>query len=234
VRGPFLPRYLAKSWYDVFTEMLDDQVHLIGSSHNPFPRGEDPYLEDAYSKKFGRPGPFPHIQTTAYAITGAAFLALKEAGFYEQSTELSKVDTIATYEVGLTEFILAKGWRVNSILPCITLDNPDAACSFLNFAAKSGDAIWLGAYFGRTVTPEEVVFIKTNRDLLSECQLASLTYSHLARRPKQGEQMWQEATDLLDESYRLAKEIYKSMIARESSLRSRWRRKLIGWLDANR
>jgi hypothetical protein len=232
VRGPFLPRYLAKSWYDVFTEMLDDQVHLIGSSHNFFP-GDDHY-SDFVSKKFDKPGPFAHLQTTAYAMTRAAFLALKEAGFYEQFTEQPKRDIIADYEIGMTDFITAKGWRINSILPCITLDDPDLAGSFPNFAAKSGDVLFPGAYFGRTVTPEEVIFIKTNRHLLSESQLLSLTFSHLARRLNQGGKMWQEAKNLLEETYRLAKEKHESMIARELGLLNRLRRRLIRLLDANR
>lgn len=224
VRGPFLPAYIEKSWYDIFSDALVGETHLIGASYNSLPH--DTEFGYHYANMTGRQGPFPHIQTTAYMMTGEAFSALKASGFYDQLEAMTKSDVVAEYEIGMSEFMRSKGWRITSILSDTVFDQPDKAPQFDNFSVKEGDPQYPNAYFGRTLGAEEVVFIKTNRALLSDATLASLTFSHLSRMPQTPSDMWSEARDLFERSYLIAKTNHEQRIADYSSIRGKIRRKL--------
>jgi hypothetical protein len=48
-----------------------------------------------------------------------------------------------------------------------------------NYSCKRGDMLQKNGFFSRTLTPFDLIFIKTNRDLLTDAELASYTYTGL-------------------------------------------------------
>lgn len=231
VRGPFLPNYIMKSWYDVFAENLNNNTHLIGATYNSLPHNTRSGIR--YANILGRQGPFAHIQTTAYVMSGQAFRELVSIGFYDHTTAMTKYDTIAKYEIGMSEIFKEKGWCIKSILSDTVFDYSDKMPEFHNFSARDGDPHFPNAYFGRTFGPDEVVFIKTNRALLCESTLASLTFSHLARFSEDLAKVWPEARDLFERSYFMAKNEHKAIIARQSGIRGQIIRRLKRWIGVS-
>jgi hypothetical protein len=48
-----------------------------------------------------------------------------------------------------------------------------------NYSCKRGDVLQKNGFFSRTLAPCDLIFIKTNRDLLTDAELASYTYAGL-------------------------------------------------------
>jgi hypothetical protein len=198
VRGPFLPVAHRGSWLDLFARGLADGVHLVGSSITIPP--PDPYypLAEKARRTYGFEGPLSHVQTTAYALSGEALRRLVDRGFYDREPSPTKGDLVCKYELGLTQEILAKGWRVRCFLPEYNAIDYARPHDDVNFSSATGDPLFRGAFFGRTLHPRELVFIKTNRNLLSESELASHTFCALAAAGEPSWGPWEEATRLRD------------------------------------
>lgn len=228
VRGPFLPGYVTETWHDIFTRYLVGETHLVGTTYNSLPLDND--SSRSYAGILGRPGPFPHIQSTAYVMSGTAFSELRRTGFYDHFTPMPKSDVIARYEIGISAFIRDRGWKSKSILSDKAIDRPDGGDRYHNFSSQ-GDPQYRDSYFGRTFGPEEAIFVKTNRKMLSEGALASHTFTNLAQILKGSEDVWPEAADLLERSYLTARNSYDSAIGRRASVRGRILGKLQRLLD---
>jgi len=177
VRGPFLPSGSDASWVGHLARPLSGDVHLVGSSINHLPQGSR--YARRYQSLFDHPEPLSHVQTTAYALTQAAFQHLSAIGFYADQEAYPKEDVIFRYEVRLSQEILAKGWNFASLLEGYRGIDYRKPHGDPNFAAVGGDPLRHRAYFGRTATPQELLFIKTNRSLMDPEDLASWTYTAL-------------------------------------------------------
>lgn len=179
VRGPFLPSGSGIPWFTHLARPLSGDVHLVGSSINHLPQGSRYALR--YRALFDHPEPLSHVQTTAYAMTQEAYQHLAAIGFYEDQGEYPKEEVIFRYEVRLSQEILAKGWNFTSLLEGYQGIDYRKPHEDPNFAAVGGDPLRKRAYFGRTATPQELLFIKTNRSLMEAEDLASWTYTALLR-----------------------------------------------------
>jgi hypothetical protein len=177
VRGPFLSVHDDKSWIRSLTDLLQGDVHLVGTSINHLP--ESSRYAARYRQLFDHSGPLSHVQTTAYAMTQSAFQHLMSMGFYDVDREYPKEEVIFRYELRLSQEILAKGWNIRGFLQGDQGIDYRQPHEDSNFAAVGGDPLRPFAFFGRTASPIEALFIKTNRSLLETEALTSWTYTAL-------------------------------------------------------
>ena len=199
VRGPFLPEYFGGDWTEVFTRHLTEDVHLVGTGFSRAP--EDSRLITHLPRGVYAP-PYDTLQTTAYAMSRQALQYLLESGFYKNDTTWTKDETIAMYEIRLSLEIRAQGWKIRCLLP--TYGAGDGAA--LNLSARGGDPHQRRAFFSRTLSPLELVFIKTGRNMLSERELASHTYTALLAHRRTGALPWVEGERLFERLERFMRE----------------------------
>lgn len=191
VRGPFLPDYFGGDWTDVFTRQLTGDVHLVGSGVSRVP--ENSRLITHLPAGVYAP-PYDAIQTTAYALSQTALQRLIASGFYASDAAWTKDEVIALYEIRLSLEIRAMGWKSRCLLP--TYGAGDGAT--LNLSARGGDPHQRRAFFSRTLSPHELIFVKTGRNMLSERELNSLTYTALLAHRRNGALPWAEGERLFE------------------------------------
>jgi hypothetical protein len=178
VRGPFLPNYIDENWSNFFTKNLKDDIHLVGASINIIPRKSREL--DVYYDHFGYLPSFAHVQTTAYALTRKAMIYLIDFGFYDVESQLSKKDVISVYELGLSSQIIRNGWNISAIIPLY--DNIDYRINLYkneNNYFNRGDPLFADAFLGRTLSPLDIIFVKINRNMISDVSLASYTFTSM-------------------------------------------------------
>jgi hypothetical protein len=175
VRGPFLLFREHKHWTEYFIEQLDPEVGIVGSTIN-IHSSSSPYSE-AYFKKYGGIGLCSHVQTTSYLLPRKSLLFLIDQGFYALQGILNKDEIILEYELKLSQLLKERGWNLKSLLPEYNQIDFRKKHFDVNPTSFYGDLLFKSRYFGRTVHPYEVIFIKTNRDLYSSAYLDRLTYS---------------------------------------------------------
>lgn len=198
-RGPYLEN-LSKPWHDIFSEKLKDEVHLVGSSINIL----EPGCPDSkrYLSSHGGSEPFSHVQTTAYAMSKKLFTRLLNSGFYDIEEQLDKLDVVFEYEIGLSQRVLQWGYNLDCILPKYSGLNYRTLDHDINPTSRRGDPIRRKAYFGKTPKPSELMFIKTNRKLLSKFKLAIMTYKGLSQVEDEAILGWPEFHKLIRKSRR--------------------------------
>lgn len=147
IRGPFVPPWLQGHWPKAFDPLFNAGFDLVGATRN------SGSLPDAIS---------PHIQTTAYGLSGRAWKILTDMGFFRQRIAKKKIEIIEQYEIGLTRRLEGLGLRVGSLVPDRIwhrgnwMDNPTSI---------EGDAHYERGYFGSSFHPLDVVFPKSNRKI---------------------------------------------------------------------
>ena len=184
MRGPFLPTYYNGHWYEIFTSRLSKTIAVVGSSINLLPL--DAFHSKRFGQKFNYPPPFTCVQTTAYALSSDAYNILASKGFFDITKALSKSDVIRDYEILLSQIIVNSGLSISSLLP--TYEAFDAEHKGVKFPGtlKTGDPLYKSAFYGRSLSPLECVFIKINRDLISPRELCSYTFTALESYYKKG------------------------------------------------
>ncbi|MEY3747075.1 MAG: hypothetical protein RL194_534 [Pseudomonadota bacterium] len=181
VRGPFLPGGDPRCWTDVFKQHFSDEVGLVGTSINIL--HDDTIFAERYEKSYQAAKPYSHVQTTAYALNRRCLEVLIDAGFYQPAAEMVKEDVITHYELRLSQLLIEKGWNIKCLLPEYNNIDYRLPHQDINPTSGYGDPSYPCGYFGRTFHPYEVMFIKTNRDMLREQYLERLAYSAHSARP---------------------------------------------------
>ena len=150
-----MPPWLLGHWPAAFDPLFKAGYDLVGSTrHSGF-----------------LPAISPHIQTTAYGLSGRAWRTLTEAGFFGRTVSENNIEIIEKYEIGLTRQLESLGLNVASLVPDKTwgrgdwLDNPTSI---------EGDANYRRGYFGSSFHPLDVVFVKSNRNIYKLKQLDAL------------------------------------------------------------
>lgn len=178
VRGPFLPSYTNFRWINAFTDRLCGNVHLVGASINILP--ESATHTRRFSAVYGYRPPYVHAQTTAYALSATAVRYLLDLGFYSVNKTLTKKEVIVHYELRLSQEIIHNGWNMDSFLPGYEgVDYRKLSMDFPNVSSRNGDVLFESSFYGRTLSPTEAIFVKVNRNMLSEIDLASHTFTGL-------------------------------------------------------
>jgi hypothetical protein len=113
-------------------------------------------------------------------MTNAAKNYLMKVGFFSNESTMTKEEVILSYEIGLSAEIIKNKWSISTILPIYRnfygVENSEIPH---NYSCKRGDMLQKNGFFSRTLTPFDLIFIKTNRDLLTDAELASYTYTGL-------------------------------------------------------
>lgn len=180
VRGPFLPNYYHKSWVEPFISKLQDGCHLVGASINNLSLDSDHSI--SLMKKYDYTPPFNHVQTTVYSLTRKALEYLYFIGFYGNEDVMTKDEVIQNYEIRLSCEIRRQGWGISSISQIdADLEQEENSFISLNPSAHNGDSQVKHGFYSRSFTPYDLIFIKTNRNILLPEDLASYTYLALKK-----------------------------------------------------
>ena len=178
VRGPFISANQKQTWLDIFLDQLRferDDVGLVGTTICTLDQNFRHSIN--YQKRFGGNPLFSHVQTMAYGLPNAVLKKLIASGFYQEDRDSTKSLAIENYEIHLSQLVLQQGKNLRCLLP--EFNQIDYRKPHLNPNSTStiGDPNEVLGYFGRSVHPYEVLFIKTNRHLYTEDYLARLTHS---------------------------------------------------------
>jgi len=145
--GPFIPRYIKKcKWYKLFTSILSDKIKLVGSTINRAPYT----INNKIVHK--------HIQSMCFGTdkTGVDIL-IKNNIFNEKKNiaifNKSKEQFIREFEINMSKIIIDNNYDIYSFNQS---ENND-----INL--KHTDIHYNKRYFGITLNPIEIMFIKNNR-----------------------------------------------------------------------
>jgi len=176
-RGPFLVTTKKLNWTKPFIDLFEESVGIVGSSINIL-HGNTTFAS-LYNQKFTNPLNYAHVQTTAYALSRESLDILLKNGFYDQQPGLSKYDVVTQYELRLSQLLIAEGLNIRCLLPEYNRLDYRITIEDINATSHYGDVCYRNSYFGRTVHPYEIMFIKTNREMYNDKYLDRLSYSML-------------------------------------------------------
>lgn len=155
VRGPFVHWFHQKnsncSWTKIFTDMITEEVKLVGTTVNVCP---DPKLYGTWN---------PHVQSMLLATDEVGFAIGMKARVFTVNSD--KFTVIARCEVGFSREIMACGYNLDCLAPLIhgyDFRSPEKCL------LRLGDVQYEGAYFGTSLNPYDVVFFKTNRGIAAD------------------------------------------------------------------
>lgn len=175
VRGPFLTIRDKKPWTEYFIEQLEPDTGIIGSTINILPANS--FCATSYVQVYGEAINYSHVQTTSYLLPKKSLLHLLKEGFYDTSGIPDKEEAIRDYELRLSQLIKNQGWNLKCLLPEYNKIDYRLPHEEINPTSDKGDACFKDSYFGRTVNPNEIIFIKTNRNIYPLAYLERLAYS---------------------------------------------------------
>jgi len=177
VRGPFIPSYHQQPWYEGFLNLMQGDVGIVGTSICTL--RSDFRHSINYQSRFGGTPPYSHVQTMVYVLRREVLSQLIADGFYQEDRDKTKTQAIENYEIHLSQIVLKLGWNLKCLIPEFNDIDYRLPHTSPNPTSTIGDPNEVLGYFGRSVHPYEVVFVKTNRDLYTEAYLDRLTYSML-------------------------------------------------------
>ena len=143
VRGPFVPRYLKRIWYEDFVSLISDNIKLVGSTIN---RERIADIDK-------------HVQSMAFGTDRVGIdLLIKNnilnKNFVEKVyNDGGKDELIVKFEVNMSGIIIKNGYQISSFMQ---IENN-------SIEIPHGDIHYSNLYFGSTINPIECMFIKTNR-----------------------------------------------------------------------
>ncbi len=197
VRGPFIPSYNPSDWYKLFTSKLTDKVGLVGSSICTLPL--DSHNSIDFEKRFNFDPPYVHVQTTAYALSSVGYKVLLKNDFFKIDKKLHKNKLVLRYEILLSQLLLKNGLIISSLLPTLESFSSKKKNTRFPDTAKNGDPLYKSGFYGRSLSPMECVFIKTNRNIISDKELASYTFTSLIKQ-QENQLLNKDGVDLFQNS----------------------------------
>lgn len=164
LRGPIM-RNRKKPWIQEFLALFSDKnVHLVGLSINVYPSttfGKH-NLENLYRHQ----PPYTHVQSMMFCMTPALLTSLQNEKFFNED-EMNQMqdleEVVAKKEIGLSQHVLKRKWNLNCLLPQYRGRDYVNLRNEVNYSSHGGDPWYKNAYFGKTISSEESIFMKTNR-----------------------------------------------------------------------
>lgn len=169
--GPFIPLYEIRSWVDIFTNLLNDKVKLVGPTIN------------VYENR-------PHVQSYMLCFDKELFIQLKNNNFLIKDHPFKdkkiyddcfmKEDFVNYFEVGMSQLTLLLGYQIKSLLKGYETINyyntlcgkpinlPHGEVYYFVDDCVGWDPCGVNRYFGITMHPYEVIFYKSNRGSYTE------------------------------------------------------------------
>jgi hypothetical protein len=179
VRGPFLPPNERHSirWTEPFLQLLTGDVKLVGTSINIL-NAIDPEIQKSMSLELllekGYTPPFIHVQSQLFLLNKESLNFLISKQFFNQTNETNFNAFVALREVLMSQLILKNGWNINCILPKYQGLDYRKIKNDINSNSVNSDPYYPNAYFGQSIRPYDVIFIKTNRNVSTD-EIAELT-----------------------------------------------------------
>jgi hypothetical protein len=160
VRGPYVKEN--ENWIDKFMELFNKpDVKLVGTTINIL---EENIFGDNLLHRFNHEPPYSHVQSMFFIVDNEAIQFLNEKDFFNEESinnENNLNYIILKYEIGLSQHILKNNWNINCIVP--EYRDQDYRTLDHNINTGYSDVVYKNGFFGRTLTPEEVVFYKLYR-----------------------------------------------------------------------
>lgn len=194
-RGPFFPSYIDKDWTSAFVQLLDNEIHLCGTTINIL-HGDRPFslaYESAYPS---HTKPYSHVQSYAFAMTQECFIRLVNSGFYKGARYLTKEEAVVECEIKLSQLVKRWNWNITSVLAPYQGIDYRVEHTDHNWSTKTGHPLSPGAYFGLSVHPLEVIFLKTGWRIMNEENLNLYTLNYILHQ-KTGLDEWEECERLI-------------------------------------
>jgi len=178
VRGPFI-KNPNTNWYEVFGNMINDTVKLVGTTINCHYRVLYPCLNNIW-----KDSTYPHVQSM-FLVTDKIGLniAIQNKMFCKNKllNSRNKCMFVANNEIRLSLIILNAGYNINAIAPMYRdMDylNKSEHRKLNQNNEYGGDPWYNNQYFGKTLTPYDTIFFKTNCGVNQQL-LNILTNEHL-------------------------------------------------------
>ena len=151
VYGPFVPTYYNDVWPTLFTKRLTTDLRLFGTTINS--------LNDAKSRAM--------VQSMAYSTDLEALEVLIQEKIFTRDYPKTFDETIWQHEIRMSRVIINHGWNIGCLMKIYegvdfrfkTSQPNDQPIKFLN------DVNWNHIYFGNSMHPYEIIFLKGNRDI---------------------------------------------------------------------
>ena len=175
VRGPYIKD--TSKWQETFTNMIRGDVKLVGTTVSILlgkPECNWPEVETKLNN-LGLKKPYNHVQSMMFAMDRECLLYLKSRIFQEVAFENFQ-DTIIYREIWMSQLVIQNKWNIDCMAPLYRGLDYRILDKDINFSSICGDPSYKGCYFGNTMKPEEVVFIKTNRDIYEPYENAKKNY----------------------------------------------------------
>ena len=159
VKGPYS---VGNSWLEQFLVLFnkDTNVKLVGTSINILKTSWNDLRE-----VHGNIPPYTHVQSMFFILNNEAFNYLYKIGFFDDEQILNEKNNmpymIVNKEIMLSQLILKNNWNINSILSHYR--DIDYRVLKDNINTSGEDPYYTGAYFGKTIQPDEVIFYKGYR-----------------------------------------------------------------------
>jgi len=137
VFGPFLPPYFRSRWTDIFVDALkrDPEVWLYGCTMN----GQ----------------PLLHVQSYVFAMDWKTMELLTMKGIFSTTSyEPTKKAAITNREVRMSQEILRNGGQIGCLMKYYERSRKNPPL---------GDVLFPNRFFGQSLHPFEIIFIKGNR-----------------------------------------------------------------------
>ena len=156
VRGPFIPAWSPmKNWVDIFTRLIDYQTKLVGTS-------------------IGIYNYMAHIQSMVLVFDKIGLeIGIKEEIFEKNPIQRPRWDIITNKEVGFSQAILKKGYKIRPIL-----DAYYNSYIGIRPLVKDLDHLLGNRYFGTYLHPYDVIFIKDKYYINDNRDINNLTDIH--------------------------------------------------------
>ncbi|KAH8900804.1 hypothetical protein GQ53DRAFT_130926 [Thozetella sp. PMI_491] len=175
VRGPFFPNFMKPCWTDMLAGRINDGIKLVGTTINCWPR--------------------PHLQSQMLATDDVGMSILLDPSLATSLQQEDKwggkddpVGLTACFqnrnqavhsEIGITGLITSQGYGVDVTLSAFDVGSENLT-TYCTGEKSEADPLVQGSYFGGSIHPYEVVFMKTNRHI-TEATMDIMTKWHLER-----------------------------------------------------
>jgi hypothetical protein len=174
VRGPFIPPYTEKRWPEIFTRLFTKDVACVGTTINILE--ENTLHSRMFSDLVKFPPPYTHVQTMFFGLTREAVLYLYSKEFWNCDTVHNSTDAIVQKEIMMSQLLLNANYNIACLIPEYKgLDFRKVKFN-LNCTSPDGNPYPINSYFGRNISPYDVIFFKANIKQY-ENQLQSFTTS---------------------------------------------------------
>lgn len=152
--GPFLPVYCTQNWVELFINMINDKVKLIGPTINHY---------------LGK----PHVQSYFICTDKIGLEIGIEKGIFNNDVYKNKMDIVFQKEIKFSLEIINAGYNIKSLLKGqekidfnSTVNVKDVYLPYGSLTNRHlGDMCYRDGYFDMTIHPYEVIFFKSNRNI---------------------------------------------------------------------